>query len=123
MNAGSLRWTVLVLRLVLGVVLLIGSLTTMHHAAEDLGVNSGLVPIVHGLAAVEVLGAFLLLLPWTVLVGAWTLIAVVAIAMVIHLLHGLHNIGVLAVYEAAVLVILAEHRSRARSKTPEARTS
>jgi uncharacterized membrane protein YphA (DoxX/SURF4 family) len=60
----------------------------------------------------EIIGALLLLIPATARRGAWTLIAIFLFAIAIHLLHGMPNVGNLAIYTAAALVIAAEKSSR-----------
>lgn len=55
----------------------------------------------------EIIGALLLLLPQTVVRGAYVLVAVFLFAIVIHLLHGMPNVGNLAIYTAAALAVAA----------------
>lgn len=55
----------------------------------------------------EIVGCILLLIPRTAVRGAWTLIAVIALALVIHLLHGMYNVGNLLIYIAAAWVVAA----------------
>ena len=53
----------------------------------------------------EILGSVLLLIPQTAIKGAWLLLAVFVMAILLHLLHGLYGIGNLVVYAAAAFAI------------------
>ena len=53
----------------------------------------------------EIAGCVLMLLPRTAIRGAWLLVAVFVLAIVIHLLHGLYSEGNLAIYTAAAWAI------------------
>lgn len=53
----------------------------------------------------EILGCILLLIPQTVVRGAWLLLAVFVMAILIHLLHGMYGVGNLVVYAAAAFAI------------------
>jgi len=53
----------------------------------------------------EIAGCILLLIPATVVRGAWLLLAVFVMAILLHLLHGLYGIGNLVVYAAAAFAI------------------
>jgi hypothetical protein len=53
----------------------------------------------------EIVGAILLLIPATVVRGAWILAGVFVLAIVIHLLHGAFNVGNLLIYTAAAWAI------------------
>ena len=53
----------------------------------------------------EILGSVLLLIPKTVVQGAWLLLAVFVMAILLHLLHGLYGIGYLVIYAAAAFAI------------------
>ncbi len=55
----------------------------------------------------EIIGAILLLIPRTTARGAWVLIVVFLLAIVIHLLHGMPNVGNLAIYTAAAWTVAA----------------
>lgn len=56
----------------------------------------------------EILGSVLLLIPKTTIRGAWLLVAVFVMAILLHLLHGLYGIGNLVVYAAAAFAIAVE---------------
>jgi DoxX-like family len=99
-NAATvLQWT-------LGVVILIESiLFVLPSARHDFGQTHmpDLVRLILGWA--EIAGSLLMLIPRTATRGAWLLIGVFILAMVIHLLHGMPNIGNLLIYTAAAWVI------------------
>lgn len=63
----------------------------------------GFVRMVLGVG--EILGSVLLLVPQTAIRGAWLLLAVFAMAILLHLLHGLYGIGNLVIYAAAAFAI------------------
>jgi hypothetical protein len=95
----GLQWT-------LGVVLLIESILFLlpgagHDFARTHMPNS--VRLVLGCG--EIAGSVLLLIPRTAIRGGWLLVAVFAFAIVIHLLHGMYNVGNLAIYAAAAWAV------------------
>ena len=53
----------------------------------------------------EIAGSVIMLVPRTAARGAWLLMAVFVLAIVIHLLHGLYDVGNLAIYTAAAWVV------------------
>jgi hypothetical protein len=53
----------------------------------------------------EIAGCILMLLPRTTIRGAWLLVSVFVLAIVIHLLHGLYEVGNLAIYTAAAWAV------------------
>lgn len=53
----------------------------------------------------ELIGALLLLIPRAASRGAWLLLFTFLLALVIHLLHGMPNVGFLVVYSAAAWAI------------------
>jgi hypothetical protein len=58
----------------------------------------------------EMVGAVLFLIPRTLIVGGWSLIVVLALAIVLHLLHGWWNVGSLMVYAAAAWAVMVSRR-------------
>lgn len=58
----------------------------------------------------EIVGAVLFLIPRTVVVGSWLLVAVFLGAAAIHLLHGFGNIGGLFIYAAAAFVVMTQQK-------------
>jgi hypothetical protein len=94
-----LQWT-------LGVVVLIEAvLFVLPGAAHDFARTHmpGFVRLVLGFG--EILGCILLLIPKTTVRGAWLLLAVFIMAILIHLLHGAYNVGNVAIYAAAAFAI------------------
>jgi uncharacterized membrane protein YphA (DoxX/SURF4 family) len=77
----------------------------MPSAAHDFARTHmpGFVRLVLGVG--EIVGCLLLLIPGTVIRGAWLLVAVFVMAILIHLLHGMYGIGNLVIYTAAALAI------------------
>lgn len=53
----------------------------------------------------EIAGCILLLIPKTTVRGAWLLLAVFVFAILLHLLHGMYNVGNLVIYAAAAFAI------------------
>jgi len=94
------------LRLALAIVVLIqAALFVMPGAAHEFARTHmpGFVRLVLGFG--EIAGALLLLIPGTVVRGAWLLLAVFVMAILLHLLHGLYGVGNLVVYAAAAFAI------------------
>jgi len=96
----------IVLQWALGVVVLIEAvLFVMPGAAHDFGRTHmpGFIRMILG--GGEILGSILLLIPGTAIRGAWLLLAVFVMAILIHLLHGMYGIGNLVIYAAAAFAI------------------
>lgn len=53
----------------------------------------------------EIIGAILLLIPFTAVRGGWFLVVLFALAIIVHLLHGMFNVGYLAIYTAAAWAV------------------
>jgi type II secretory pathway component PulF len=95
-----------VLQWALGVVILIEAvLFVMPSAAHDFARTHmpGFVRMVLGFG--EILGSILLLIPQTAVRGAWLLLAVFIMAILLHLLHGMYGIGNLVIYAAAAFAL------------------
>ncbi len=95
-----------ILQWALGVVILIEAVMfVMPSAAHDFARTHmpGFVRLVLGVG--EIVGSVLLLIPGTVIRGAWMLVAVFVMAILLHLLHGMYGIGNLVIYAAAALAI------------------
>jgi hypothetical protein len=95
-----------VLQWALGVVILIEAvLFVLPSAAHDFTRTHmpGFVRLVLGWG--EIVGSVLLLIPRTAIRGAWLLVAVFIMAILIHLLHGAYNVGNLVIYAAAAFAI------------------
>lgn len=71
------------------------------------GGGQGHIPhaLVLVIAAVELLGAILFLIPPTVVAGGRVLLATFLVAAVVHILHGQPDVGFLVIYAMAVLTI------------------
>ena len=95
-----------VLRFALGIVILIEAVMFVLPGAAHAFGRTGMpafVRLVLGFG--EIAGSILLLIPATVVRGAWLLLAVFIMAILLHLLHGLYGIGNLVVYAAAASAI------------------
>lgn len=95
-----------VLQWALGVVILIEAvLFVMPSAAHDFARTHmpSFIRMILGFG--EILGSILLLIPQTAIRGAWLLMAVFIMAILLHLLHGMYGIGNLVVYTAAAFAI------------------
>jgi uncharacterized membrane protein YphA (DoxX/SURF4 family) len=53
----------------------------------------------------EIIGSILLLIPRTAVRGSWLLLVVFLVAILLHLLHGMPNVGALVIYSAAAWAI------------------
>jgi DoxX-like family len=97
----GLQWT-------LGLVILIEAvLFVMPSARHDFAATRmpDILRLVLGWG--EIIGAVLLLIPRTAVRGGWVLVGIFALAIVVHLLHGMFNVGSLAIYAAAAWVVAA----------------
>ena len=106
MRASGTKIGLTVLQWTLGVVILIEAvLFAMPSAAHDFARTHipGFVRLV--VAWGEIVGCVLLLIPRTTVRGAWVLVAVFVMAILIHLLHGLYGVGNLVIYAAAAFAI------------------
>ncbi len=95
-----------VLQWALGIVVLIEAVMLVLPSAARAFERThmpGFVRMVLGFG--EIIGCVLLLIPQTVVRGAWVLLAVFVMAILIHLLHGLYGIGNLVIYAAAAFAI------------------
>jgi uncharacterized membrane protein YphA (DoxX/SURF4 family) len=101
------KTALLVLRWALGLVVLVEAALfalapSAHHEFAKTGMPDVLRLI---LGWGEILGAILLLIPRTVVPGAWVLIVLFLFAIVVHFLHGMPNVGALVVYTAAAWTV------------------
>ena len=106
MSASGTKIGLTVLQWALGAVILIEAvLFAMPSAAHDFARTHipGFVRLV--VAWGEIVGCVLLLIPRTTVRGAWVLVAVFVMAILIHLLHGLYSVGNLVIYAAAAFAI------------------
>lgn len=95
----GLRWT-------LGIVILIEAVMfVIPSAAHDFARTHMPDAIRQVLGWGEIIGCILLLIPRTSIRGAWILMAVFIFAIALHLLHGMYNVGNLAIYAAAAWAV------------------
>jgi len=109
-----------ILQWVLGLVILVESLrfASSPQAAHTFA-KTGLPNFVHlGLAWAEMAAAILFLVPRATVVGGRLLIAVLAAAIVIHLLHGWFDVGGLLVYAASTWAVVAAKSAAAEQPQP-----
>ncbi len=106
MSSPKTKIALTVLQWALGIVILIEAvLFVMPSAAHDFAWTHmpGFIRMVLGFG--EIIGCILLLIPQTAIRGAWLLLAVFMMAIMIHLLHGTYNVGNLVIYAAAAFAI------------------
>jgi hypothetical protein len=105
----GLRWAV-------GLVVLLESIHfTLSHSTARAWASMGLPGWIRpALGGAELLAVLLFLLPATRLAGGYLLVMIFAIAAILHVLHGDHDIGGLIVYAMAVLVCVAQKNEEAR---------
>jgi hypothetical protein len=97
------------LQWVLGLVIMEASLrfAFSHAAARDFA-RTGLPDFIRlALALAEIVAVLLFLIPHATQVGGRTLIAVLAFAVLLHLLHAWYDVGTLVVYAAATWAVMA----------------
>jgi len=96
----------IVLQYSLGIVILIQAVMyVLPGAAHDFARTHmpGFIRLILGFG--EIAGCILLLIPQTAIRGAWLLVAVFVMGILIHLLHGLYGVGNLVIYAAAAFAI------------------
>ena len=100
-----LRWSVGV---VIGIesALFAFSGSTARHLAH-MGLPGWIGPAVGG---IELVAALLFLVPAANRWGGYGLLAIFAVAIALHLLHGEYNVGPLVIYAAAVWAVLGDRR-------------
>lgn len=106
MNFLKAKCGLIVLQYALGIAILIqAALFVLPSAAHDFARTHmpGFVRLVLGFG--EIAGSILLLIPQTAIRGAWLLLAVFVMAILMHLLHGMYGIGNLVIYAAAAFAI------------------
>lgn len=94
-----------VLRVVLGLVLAGYSL-----ALVVTQLRGSTHAVVVALGGAELVAAILFLIPATVRLGGILLIAVFAVAVLFHVLHGEYGVGNLAIYGAAAFAVISGRR-------------
>lgn len=106
MSAIKTRLALTVLQWVLGIVILAEAVQfVMPAAAHDFARTHlpGMIRLILGWG--EIAGCILMLIPFTAIRGAWVLVGVFTLAIVLHLLHGMYNVGNLVIYTAAAFAI------------------
>ena len=106
MSATPAKTSLAVLQWVLGLVILAEAVQfVMPAAAHDFARTHlpGIIRFIIG--GGEIAGCVLMLIPPTAIRGAWLLVGVFTVAIVLHLLHGMYNVGNLVIYTAAAFAI------------------
>ena len=106
MSGSKAKIGLCVLQYSLGIAILIMAVRfVLPSAAHDFARTGlpGFVRLVMGFG--EILGSVLLLIPGTVVRGAWLLFAVFVMGILLHLLHGLLDVGNLVIYAGAAFAI------------------
>jgi uncharacterized membrane protein YphA (DoxX/SURF4 family) len=106
MSFSQSKCALTVLQWALGIVILIEAvLFVLPGAAHDFARTHmpGFIRLLLGFG--EIIGCILLLIPRTATRGAWLLVAVFVFAILIHLLHGMYNVGSVVIYAAAAFVL------------------
>ena len=119
MNQGRLPAALLILQWALGLVILEESLRFAFTAeAAHAFAKTGLPNFIRlGLAWAEIAASILFLIPRATVVGGRLLIAVLGAAVVIHILHGWFDVGVLVVYAAAAWAVVAKKSAATEQRT------
>ncbi len=95
----GLQWT-------LGIVMLIEAVLFLMPSARHDFARTHMPDILRQvLGWGEIIGAVLLLIPRTAARGGWLLVGIFVLAIAVHLLHGMYNVGSLAVYTAAACAV------------------
>jgi len=105
-----LRWTVGLVVLVESCVLAFGA--NRIHSFARTGLPHWVRP---ALAWPEIAGAILFLIPATSAAGTRLLLCIFFLAVLLHLLHGQHDIGALLVYAAAVWAVDSDRNRTERA--------
>jgi hypothetical protein len=106
MSAAQTKLALTVLQWVLGVVILAEAVQfVLPGAAHDFARTHlpGFIRLLLGWG--EIIGSILLLIPPTAIRGAWLLVSLFTLAIVIHLLHGMYGVGYLVIYTAAAFAV------------------
>jgi len=111
----SARTALLILQWVLGLVILEQSARFVFSAsAAKAFAATGLPNIVHiVLGWSEMIAAVIFLIPRATIIGGRLLLAILAFAIVVHLLHGWYDVSVLVLYAAATWAVMSGVTSNA----------
>jgi DoxX-like family len=94
------------LQLTLGIVILMEAILFVMPGASHDFARTHMPDIVRQvLGWGEIVGAILLLIPRTVVRGGWLLAGIFVLAIIVHLLHGMFDVGNLAIYTAAASAV------------------
>jgi DoxX-like family len=109
MQQQSTQRALTILQWVLGLVVLVEALMLAFvPGARHQFAKSGMPDMLRlVLAWGEIIGAILFLIPQTVVRGAWILMCVFILAAVVHVLHGMPNVGFLLIYTAGAWAVAA----------------
>ena len=106
MSSNQTKLALTVLQWVLGIVILAEAVQFVLPAAAHDFARTHLPSFVRlAVGGGEIIGCILLLIPPTAIRGAWMLVAVFTLAIVIHLLHGMYGVGNLVIYAAVAFAI------------------
>lgn len=98
----GLQWT-------LGLVILIEAVLFVMPSARHDFAKTHMPDIVRQvLGWGEIIGSVLLLIPRTAVRGGWLLVGIFVVAIVVHVLHGMFNVGNLVIYTAAAWTVIAD---------------
>jgi hypothetical protein len=106
MNFLKAKCGLMVLQYSLGIVILVQAVMfVLPGAAHDFARTHmpAFIRLILGVGGI--IGCVLLLIPQTAIRGAWLLLAVFVMAILLHLLHGMYGVGNLVVYAAAAFAI------------------
>jgi hypothetical protein len=108
MKDDRMNTALLVLQWVLGLVILAESAVFVFSTgAAHAFAKTGLPNFVRlGLGGMEIAAAILFLIPRATVAGGWFLVAVLSLAIVLHLLHGWFDVGGLVVYLVATWTVI-----------------
>ena len=119
MNQVRLPAALRILQWVLGLVILEESLRfAFSPEAAHAFAKTGLPNFIRlSLAWAEIAASILFLIPRTTVVGGRLLIVVLGAAIVVHILHGWFDVGVLVVYAAAAWAVVAKQSAATEQRT------
>jgi len=104
--SGMAKTGLTVLRLALGIVVLIEAVRfVLPSAAHEFARTHmpGIIRLILGFG--EIAGCVLVLIPKTSARGAWLLLAIFCMAIILHLLHGWYDVSNLVIYAAAAFAV------------------
>ena len=95
-----------VLRMTLGTVILVEAILFILPGAAHSFSRTHMPAMVRMILGIgEIAGCALMLIPQTAVRGAWWLLAVFVFAILLHLLHGMYDIGNVVIYAAEAFAI------------------